>query len=87
MAVIRANPTLEVSAGMTSKAVHQSQAPRNRPELLNSIHKFMPISLSSRYLLSPLHLANDLRDIELAVSRVEVHGDRYPAALQARVGR
>lgn len=31
--------------------------------------------------------SEELRDIELAVSRVEVHGDRYPAALQARVGR
>jgi aryl-alcohol dehydrogenase-like predicted oxidoreductase len=31
--------------------------------------------------------ANDLREIEDAAARITVHGDRYPAHLQARVGR
>lgn len=31
--------------------------------------------------------ANDLRDIESAIAAIEVHGARYPAHLQARVGR
>lgn len=31
--------------------------------------------------------ADDLRKIEIAVADVAVHGDRYPAHLQARVGR
>jgi aryl-alcohol dehydrogenase-like predicted oxidoreductase len=31
--------------------------------------------------------ADDLRDIETAVSKIEVQGDRYPAHLQARVGK
>ena len=29
----------------------------------------------------------DLRDIESAVSKISVQGDRYPPNLQARVGR
>jgi aryl-alcohol dehydrogenase-like predicted oxidoreductase len=31
--------------------------------------------------------ADDLRDIETALSNITVQGDRYPAHLQARVGR
>ncbi len=31
--------------------------------------------------------SDELREIEEAVSKIEVHGDRYPAHLQARVGR
>ncbi|MCA0276682.1 MAG: aldo/keto reductase [Proteobacteria bacterium] len=31
--------------------------------------------------------ANDLHEIERAVAEIEVHGDRYPAHLQARVGK
>lgn len=31
--------------------------------------------------------ADDLRDIESAIAAIEVHGARYPAHLQARVGR
>ena len=31
--------------------------------------------------------AEDLRDIERAVSKITVQGDRYPAHLQQRVGR
>jgi pyridoxine 4-dehydrogenase len=30
--------------------------------------------------------ADDLRDLEAALGRIAVQGDRYPAALQARVG-
>jgi aryl-alcohol dehydrogenase-like predicted oxidoreductase len=29
----------------------------------------------------------DLRDIDQAAVRISIHGDRYPADLQARVGR
>jgi aryl-alcohol dehydrogenase-like predicted oxidoreductase len=32
-------------------------------------------------------LPEDLRDIEEAAEKIKVHGDRYPAHLQARVGR
>ncbi len=31
--------------------------------------------------------ANDLHEIERALAEIEVHGDRYPAHLQARVGK
>jgi aryl-alcohol dehydrogenase-like predicted oxidoreductase len=31
--------------------------------------------------------SDDLRSIEAALSKVTVHGDRYPAHLQQRVGR
>jgi aryl-alcohol dehydrogenase-like predicted oxidoreductase len=31
--------------------------------------------------------ATDLRDIDSALSKITVHGDRYPPHLQARVGR
>jgi aryl-alcohol dehydrogenase-like predicted oxidoreductase len=31
--------------------------------------------------------ASDLREIEDAAAEITVHGDRYPAHLQARVGR
>ena len=31
--------------------------------------------------------ANDLHQIERALAEIEVHGDRYPAHLQARVGK
>lgn len=31
--------------------------------------------------------ANDLHEIERALTEIEVHGDRYPAHLQARVGK
>jgi aryl-alcohol dehydrogenase-like predicted oxidoreductase len=31
--------------------------------------------------------SGDLREIEAVLSRVKVQGDRYPAHLQARVGR
>ncbi|CAG2139217.1 General stress protein 69 [compost metagenome] len=30
---------------------------------------------------------DELRQIQLALAQIQVHGDRYPAALQARVGR
>jgi hypothetical protein len=30
---------------------------------------------------------DELRDIESTVSRIKVHGDRYPPDLQERVGR
>jgi hypothetical protein len=29
----------------------------------------------------------ELRDIESTLARIKVHGDRYPADLQERVGR
>jgi aryl-alcohol dehydrogenase-like predicted oxidoreductase len=38
---------------------------------------------AARLELSP----DDLRDIENAVSKIEVQGARYPAGLQQRVGR
>jgi len=31
--------------------------------------------------------ANDLNEIENAVSKIEIRGDRYPAHLAQRVGR
>lgn len=31
--------------------------------------------------------ADDLTQIKAALSKIEIHGDRYPAAIQARVGR
>ncbi len=30
---------------------------------------------------------DDLRDIDAAASRITIHGNRYPAHMQARVGR
>lgn len=47
------------------------------------LHRLQENTGASEVQLTP----EELHDIELAVSRVQVHGDRYPAALQARVGR